>query len=430
MMDLTPEQFARLNQWFEEAIQLPLLERGVLIERVRRDEGDAIAEELAGLLKANDESTETMDHALAGPPRLDAPEEKRAFQDGELILCRFRIVRLLGRGGMGEVYEAFDSELTESVALKTVRPESDSGPRSAELFRREVRRARSITSHHVCRVHDLFIHREDTKLPIMFISMKLLRGETLAARIKRDGKLSPEEALRLLVEIAEGVDAAHHQRIAHGDLKSANVMLTSGEDGVISACITDFGLAHRFSRTSEDNSSVSGDFRGGTPAWMAPEQVEGRLPGPETDIYALGLIAYEMLSGRLPFDGETPASIARQRLEQPPRPIRDFVPEVSPNWELTLCRCLSRDPGRRFPSGGSFVTALAANSNPSADMLRRRLLWILPAVTLVGAGAMEWKTLRRYVAAKFPGTPGDISRVHASFCASFRPEHDEGPHAP
>jgi serine/threonine protein kinase len=337
-------------------------------------------------------------HSSASPT--PAPH---AFRPGDRLCDRFNIVRFIASGGMGEVYEAYDTELREAVALKTLRPSDVDDVRSVESFRREVRRARAITSQHVCRVHDLFTHHRGGDAPrVAFLSMRLLHGETLAARIKRDGKLRPAEALLLLRQIAEGVDAAHREHIAHGDLKSANVMLTCDSSGNRSACITDFGLARRIAHTAGDSEKVTDSLlRGGTPAWMAPEQVEGRPPSPEADIYAFGLIAYEMTTGRLPFDGETPAAVACRRLTEPPRPPRQFTPELNKSWEEALMRCLDRDPTKRFTSAIALVHALESRYT-GLHRPPRRLAALMVAVLCLAALVASPTSRRWFVEATRP----------------------------
>jgi TolB-like protein/tetratricopeptide (TPR) repeat protein/tRNA A-37 threonylcarbamoyl transferase component Bud32 len=321
------------------------------------------------------------------------------FSPGDCLCERFNIVRFIARGGMGEVYEAYDSELREAVALKTLRAGDLDEVRSAQSFRREVRRARAISSQHVCRVHDVFTHRPgEGAPPVSFFSMHLLDGETLAARIKREGKLKPADALWLLQQLAEGIDAAHREGIVHGDFKSANVMLTPDRGGRISACITDFGLARRIASNTDNSETVTDSMpRGGTPAWMAPEQVEGRPPGPEADIYAFGLVAYEMTTGRLPFDGETPAEVAHRRLSEAPQPARHFAPELKPSWERAFMRCLDRDPAKRFPTAAAFVDAVESGQT----LPRKPALWLAVAAALVLCFALVVTPLpgRRWLAA-------------------------------
>jgi len=358
---MTPERWKQLKQLYAEAAEADGSRREVILASADPD-----LAVLSRRLLAADESEGFLDHPLqvfeAPSPGL---QPMPAFSAGDVLCDRFQIVRFIARGGMGEVYEAYDSGLREAVALKTVRA-SAASEQTSNAFRREVRRARAITSHHVCRVHDLFMHQtEPSEPPVLFLSMRLLNGETLAARIQRGGKLSPGQALPLLGDIAEGIDAAHHEHIVHGDLKSGNVMLTPDTDGQVSACITDFGLARRIAHAAQETDTVTEDApHGGTPAWMAPEQVEGRPPGPEADIYAIGLIAYEMVTGRLPFDGETPEEIALRRLTESPQPARRFTPQLASGWEDALTRCLDRNPAKRFPTATSFVEAIASGRGP------------------------------------------------------------------
>ncbi|NTV80297.1 MAG: serine/threonine protein kinase, partial [Candidatus Aminicenantes bacterium] len=232
-------------------------------------------------------------------------------------MCRF-----IARGGMGEVYEAEDLELRESVALKTVRAEIAADSRALERFKTEVHLARKVTHPSACRIFDVFHHRDESAGPggpdVTFLSMELLRGETLASRLARAGRLAPGEALPLVEQMAGALEAAHRAGVIHRDFKSANVMLTPRGTGSaeIRAVVTDFGLARR--NPVVDASVASETLTGavaGTPAYMAPEQIEGGPITAATDIYALGVVMYEMLTGKQPFEGDTPVAGMVKRLK-------------------------------------------------------------------------------------------------------------------
>ena len=249
-----------------------------------------------------------------------------SFVKGELLAGRFRIVRFVARGGMGEVYEAEDTELNERVALKTIRFEFAEEDRSAERFKREIQLARKVTHLNVCRTFDVFRHidtRADGRTAeTMFVSMELLTGETLRDRIRRGGKMTESEALPLVEQMAAGLDAAHRVGVVHRDFKSSNVILVPSEHSPagVRAVITDFGLAHGL---VPSGLSLTGTQEVvGTPAYMAPEQLNGGAITPATDIYALGVVMFEMLTGAVPFNTDNPLSTALKRLSEPAAPMR------------------------------------------------------------------------------------------------------------
>ena len=270
----------------------------------------------------------------------------------QVLADRFRVVRFCGRGGMGEVYEVEDLELGIPVALKILRPDVAVEPDVVARFRREILLARKVTHPNVCRIFDVFHHRAEPSgnAPggeLVFLTMELLRGETLAERLRRLGRLSVEEVRPLAQQMAEALGAAHAAGIVHRDFKSANVLLVKSGGGHPRAVVTDFGLAR--SLAGEDASGVSGSGRMiGTSAYMAPEQVEGRELTPAADIYALGVVLYEMVCGVRPFVGTTALDVALKRLSEPPTPPRTHVPDLDPRWEDVILRCLERDPSRRF----------------------------------------------------------------------------------
>jgi eukaryotic-like serine/threonine-protein kinase len=283
------------------------------------------------------------------------------LSEGNVLAGRFRIVRFIASGGMGEVYEAEDQELRERVALKTIRPEIVVQPNAMARFKREVHLARQVTHPNVCRIFDLFRHKPDDgggQEGIVFISMELLCGKTLSARLKEGGRMSVGEALPLVGQMASALAAAHEVGIIHRDFKPGNVVLVGAPERW-RAVVTDFGLALRSVTSDETASLPSGHGLLGTPAYMSPEQIEERPATPASDIYALGLVIYEMVTGGKPFQGDTPVSEAVKRLSEAPIPPRKLEPRLSAVWESVILRCLERDPAQRFSNAESVAAALA-----------------------------------------------------------------------
>jgi tetratricopeptide (TPR) repeat protein len=268
---------------------------------------------------------------------------------------------------MAQVYEAEDLELGQSVAIKVLRSDIANDVRATSLLKTEVRLARRVTHPNVCRIFDVFHHpaqdENGSRATVLVVAMELLHGETLTARLRR-GRLFPAEALPLIRQIADGLAAAHAAGVAHLDLKSGNVVLVPDRDGV-RAVITDFGLAQRMDLADRPAAGSTG-FRG-TAAYMAPEQVAGREVTAAADLYAFGVVVYEMVTGRLPFRGVTPRATAEKRLTELPTPPSVHAPDLSPAWEQAILQCLARDPARRFGSALEFAARLeGASSEPAA----------------------------------------------------------------
>ena len=286
------------------------------------------------------------------------------FTPGQIIAGRYRVVAMAGRGGMGEVYRAEDLKLTQVVAIKFL-PEALSQDAAAlARFHAEVRTARQVSHPNVCRVFD--IGDADGTL---FLTMEYVDGEDLASVVRRIGRLSPDKATEVARQICAGLAAAHERGVIHRDLKPANVML----DGAGKIRITDFGLA-------SIAASIKGpDARAGTPAYMAPEQLAGREVTPKSDIYSLGLILYEILTGKRAFEAATLPELMKQResgaITNPSTLVRDLDPLI----ERVILRCLETDPDKRpatalqvaaaLPGGDPLAAALAAGETPSPQMV-------------------------------------------------------------
>ncbi len=277
---------------------------------------------------------------------------------GQLLAGRYRIVVGLGRGAVGEVYEAQDLELDERVALKILRPEIAGSDRTLQRFKREIHLARKVTHPNVCRVFDLVYHGE-----LAFLTMELLEGETLADLLARRGRLPPAAALPIVRQVAAALAAAHAVGVVHRDLKSGNVFLVEATGGR-RAVVTDFGLAASPLAGDAASLTATGELVG-SPAYMAPEQVRGEEPTPATDVYALGVVLYEMVTGELPFTGKSAFYTALKRLQEPPPSPRVLAPELDPAWEAVILRCLAREPGERFASAGEVAAALATAEGES-----------------------------------------------------------------
>ncbi len=287
------------------------------------------------------------------------------FAAGEVVADRYRILRFVAQGGMGEVYEAEDQALGEVLALKTIRPSVAADDVAVGLFKREIQVARQVTHRNVCRIYDLGTHRSDSPIAalylnheILFVTMELLHGASLAHRLDGAGAMTPREALPLIEQMASALDAAHAAGVVHRDFKSANVVLEAMDTGT-RAVVTDFGLA----RGSQQTGGASGTLTVasavmGSPAYMAPEQVEGGQITPAADIYALGVVIYEMTVGRVPFEGDSALSTAVKRLTEDPPPPSQLVEGFDPHWEEVILRCLERDPAKRYRRASDVVRAL------------------------------------------------------------------------
>jgi len=328
-----------------------------------------------------------------------------ALGAGETLASRYRIVRFIARGGGGEVYEAEDLELGGRVALKTLIASTAGDATRIERFRREIQLSRQVTDPHVCRIYDLGRHTYRTEAgrieAVLFLTMELLGGTTLANHLEDGGALSVEEALPIVRQMVQALGAAHRAGVIHRDFKSGNVMLVPDPGGAtiggagMRIVVTDFGLARAtFGAERLTPTMTASGLIVGSPAYMAPEQVEGGPIGPAADVYALGVVLYEMLTGAFPFQGDSALSLAVKRLHEPPIPLRDRLPAVDPRWERVILRCLERDPEARFAA----VEEVAAALEPDAPMPRRQWLrglarrrWAVAAAlaaTLLGAGGL------------------------------------------
>jgi len=300
---------------------------------------------------------------------------------------------------MGEVYEALDSELREHVAIKVLRLDLASDAQAVSQFRREAHLARQVTHPGICRIHDVF-HGSHAGREFVFVTMQLLRGESLSQKLRRQ-ILSVDEALPIARDIADGLDAAHAEGVIHRDLKSGNVMLVPDRAGRIRGVITDFGLADRPAVLDDESTTTRADLKAfvGTPAYMSPEQVAGRPVTILSDIYSFGVVLFEMVTGKLPFSGDTPIATAAKRLSEPPPTPRQHVPTLAPAWESTILRCLTVDPAGRFPTARAVVDALAGAA-PVLEARRRpvhvaAIVGLAAILVAVGLGIVAQRWLGR-----------------------------------
>ncbi|MET0292437.1 MAG: serine/threonine-protein kinase [Steroidobacteraceae bacterium] len=365
------ELWRRVADLFDAALERPPGERRPFLEKAAQGDGELLTE-VSRLLAEFEKAGEFLEGSVF--------QARQAFSVGQRVGGRYTIEALLGRGGMGEVYRAHDDLVGERVALKTLRPDLGGDADFLKRFRSEVHLARKVTHPSVCRIFDLGVHGEDTDRPVHFFSMQLLEGETLAALLHREKRLTTETALPIARQVADGLDAAHHAGITHGDLKSANVMFHGDR-----AVITDFGLA-RFSPAvgpMPEHSSMAGLRLAGTIAYMSPEQLEGDPTTSASDVYSFGVLLFEMLVGKPPFNDSHLLRSAMQRVTSAAPDIRGMAPELERSWAEVITRCLRRDPLRRFTSAGAAVTRLRPGAHSVLPNFSRRQ-WLLAAA---GTGA-------------------------------------------
>ncbi len=336
------------------------------------------------------DSARRSDSSSSRSPTISGSSWSRSsrFAPGTMLAGRYRIVAKLGRGGMGEVFRAEDLTLDQEVALKFLPQELATDPAALERFHAEVRLARQVSHPNVCRVFDI-----GTADGAPFITMEYVDGEDLSSLIRRVGRFPQDKGVEIARQICAGLSAAHEQGLLHRDLKPANILL----DGRGRVRIADFGLA-----------SVAGDTRGidsrsGTPAYMAPEQLAGGEPTIKTDIYALGLVLYEVFTGKRAYEAATIAELQRLRDTTVPQSPTAIVKELDPLVESVILRCLEKDPSRRpnsalqvasaLPGGDPLAAALAAGETPSPQMVAaagsteassRVYVWACIAIVVVG----------------------------------------------
>jgi eukaryotic-like serine/threonine-protein kinase len=271
--------------------------------------------------------------------------EGQSIVPGTLVADRYHAVRFIGRGGMGEVYEVEDRLLGTHVALKTVPKKAAEEEGAARRVRREVLLSRKVTHPNVCRVFDIGRHEN-----ALFLTMELLNGETLKQFMKLNGPMSLEMAAQVVEPLISGLAAAHAAGIIHRDFKSENVMMIRTREG-LRPVITDFGLARNVAAVSDATRDTFAGMFVGTLMYAAPEQLKGTPVTEGTDVYALGLMMYQLLSGgKLPSSRVLPAEVAAARLDFPAPSIRVLRPDISLQWEATIARCLERDPAIRYPT--------------------------------------------------------------------------------
>ncbi len=291
------------------------------------------------------------------------PDEGR-FVAGTLLAGRYRIVGLLGKGGMGEVYRATDLALGQAVALKFLPPAAADNPQLLERFHGEVRVARQVSHPNVCRVYDI---GESDGLP--FISMEYVDGEDLSSLLLRIGRLPADKAIDTARRICAGLAAAHSKGVIHRDLKPQNIMMNRRGEIVI----MDFGLAAIADQLSGP------EARNGTPAYMSPEQLKGTEVTPRSDIYALGLVLYELFTGRKPYEAKTVRQLIALQESAQVTSMSSVAADVDPVVDRVIRRCLDPDPAKRpesalkvaaaLPGGDPLEAALAAGETPSPELV-------------------------------------------------------------
>jgi serine/threonine protein kinase len=300
--------------------------------------------------------------------------EPTTFTMGSVVKERYLIERFVGKGGMGEVYAAFDRLMQQRVALKTLLCTTSDDPRAVRKLFAEVRNAQRVGHAHVCRINELQEHQESGRHPVPFFTMEFVEGERLGTRLRR-APLPLSEVRIVALQLLEGLQAAHSKGVLHLDFKSDNVMLRNGSSGP-DAVIMDFGLSR--AQDGEARSRTSEQLQGaGTLPYMAIEQLECRsILGPPADVYAFGVVMYEMLTGRLPFDGDSLGAILLKQLRERPAPPSAVVPQLNPQLDSFVLKCLSVDPRQRYANAGQALAALSGVESWQVQVRVRHTRWL------------------------------------------------------
>jgi serine/threonine protein kinase/Tfp pilus assembly protein PilF len=267
------------------------------------------------------------------------------LETGALFAGRYQVIEKIGTGGMGRVFKAFDTKIREKIAIKLLKAEIAFDEKTIERFRSEIRLARRIAHKNVCRMFDLGEYAG-----IHYITMELVPGESLKSIIRMTAPLSIPTAVHYAKEICEGLEEAHRWSVIHRDLKPQNIMV----DPRGTVRIMDFGIARSVQPTGQTDQGIAV----GTPEYMSPEQAEGQKIDQRTDIYALGIVLYEMVTGKVPFEGETTLSILRKHEIEQPQPPRELNPLVPERLNRLILKCLEKSRERRYQNAGEILQEL------------------------------------------------------------------------
>ena len=408
------------EELFGEALELSPERRSAFLEKACRDSPE-LRRSVEALLDENDRLSISL-----AEPLFQAAETQRdgaaaangsPFLPAGTRLGRYSIVEPLGSGGMGVVYRARDEKLERSVAIKILAAGVLLGPEARRHFRREALALAKLNHPYIAAVYDA--GQQDG---IDYIVMECVQGESLAARIKA-GALSVKEATSIALQVAEAVEEAHEQGVIHRDLKPANVMITPRGH----AKVLDFGLAKLFAVSETDATLSFAETRGilGTPLYMSPEQVHGRGVDERTDLWSLGVLYYESLAGRTPFQGSSGLEILRAVAERPPAPIRTLRPDVPAEAEAIVSRSLEKQPEKRYASAAEMRSDLSnllmrlTATNPvlsgRAKPMSRILITagVLVAMVLVMLGGWQYHRFSQRRWAREEATPRIASLLNA-----------------
>ncbi|OGD11740.1 MAG: hypothetical protein A2Y86_09470 [Candidatus Aminicenantes bacterium RBG_13_62_12] len=339
------------------------------------------------------------------PPIVSAPYVTETLQTpiheldtGTTLAGRYQVIEELGHGGMGRVYKVFDTDIKEKIALKLLRPELVLDKDTVERFSNELKLARKISHRNVCRMFDLGKSEGTT-----FITMEFVPGEDLKKLVRKTGQLGAGRALAIAKQVCEGLAEAHHLGVVHRDLKPQNIMVD--EDG--NALIMDFGIA----RSLRGKGITGPGVMIGTPEYMSPEQIEGKEVDERSDIYSLGVVLFEMVTARVPFEGDTPFTIGVKHKSERPRNPRELNAQLPEDLSRLILRCLEKDKAKRYQTAGELRSALekVEQGLPTTERvvaqkksftsreitvkfnLRKLAVPLLAAIVLAGAAVIIWK---------------------------------------
>jgi serine/threonine protein kinase len=398
---MTPEQRERISELVEEALGREPGQREIFLYEACDDE--EIRAEVRSLVAEHERAGDFLEHPLVGPlfpkPSQTSTSSYAMLTESALqeISKRYEILGEIGRGGMGIVFRARDRQTSEVVAVKLLKPEIAADHDAMERFKNEMRLARKVTHKNVCRIYEF--NPVDSSA---YISMEFVDGESLRQVINRFSGLPLRKASQIACQVCAGLREAHSQGTVHRDLKPENIMI----DAKGNAKIMDFGIAR-----SVETGLTQGTRVIGTPSYMAPEQAEGKNVDGRTDIYALGLVLYEVLTGRPTFTGDTPVSIALKQISEAPVSPREVDPTIPAPVEAAILRCLAKKPEDRFQTVEELESKLdtitvsrEGSSSVSAPTSRIvtghrirlsvRLAFLLPAILaclVVGFLLGKWK---------------------------------------